>query len=50
MYVISEICPSREYFNFILFNIIVEHDYILTTVSKKDEKFTFLPLGRRDSV
>lgn len=29
MYAIYEICPSRGYFNFILFNIIAENDYIL---------------------
>lgn len=38
MYVIYEICLSREYFNLVLFNIIVEHDYLLTTGSKKDKK------------
>lgn len=48
IYVIYEICPSREYFNLVLFNIIVEHDYILTTRNKKDKKFTFIPLERRD--
>lgn len=48
MYVIYKICPSREYFNLVLFNIIVERDYILTTRNKKDKKFTLIAIGRRD--